>query len=157
MTTYPIRYEEKDSFKVCGARAQFNFHKDPTGFTRAWTSIGSSLTRIAHKTGDDCYGLILRSTPEGDMDYLAGVQVGTFDQENVQFGRAEVPKSNYIVVTYKGPVSGIGNAWNWLMAEWTEITDRKMSMDKPSFEFYSADYDPSQSESVIEIWYPIEA
>ena len=104
--------------------------------------------------------MIGASNPDGDVDYLAGIGVTSFDGLDQDFDRMVVPDQNYLVVTHEGDVANIRNTWNWIFAE---IPPKSLGLEivevfamTPEFEVYDERYNAQTGEGEIDIWVPVK-
>jgi|GEM_PF-2235119 len=157
--TPKIRFERRDGFKVAGLRKQFDANEKIEGIPTLWRAFGPQISEVSNAVTDACYGMIGASNPDGDVDYLAGIAVTSFEGLDKDFDRMVVPDQNYLVVTHEGDVANIANTWNWIFAEYPKslgLEIVEVFAMTPEFEVYDQRYNAQTAEGEIDIWVPVK-
>ncbi|ACT58680.1 GyrI-like domain-containing protein [Hirschia baltica] len=153
------RYEFREGFSVAGLRKQFDVDEKIDGIPALWKAFGPQIAEVANAVTDACYGVIGASNPDGDVDYLAGIKVTSFDGLDKDFDRMVIPDQNYLVVTHEGDVSNIQQTWDWIFVEFPKslgLEIIEVFAMTPEFEVYDARYNPQTREGEIDIWVPVQ-
>jgi AraC family transcriptional regulator len=103
--------------------------------------------------GNRAFGAIC-GTSADRFEYLAGVEVESFDGLPDQLGRMRVPAQKYAVFTHDGHVSQLGATWRHIWQEWLPASGYQ-DAETPPFELYGERFDPDTGEGGFEIWFPI--
>ncbi|MES2264966.1 MAG: GyrI-like domain-containing protein [Pseudomonadota bacterium] len=111
--------------------------------------------------GRICYGVGLddpQTTPPEQCRYNACVSVADDFQEDRQVGVTTLPGGRYAVMPFKGPTSGIAQAWQWFFSEWLPASGLQCD-DRPCFERFSATpgQGPASGEFSCELCIPVKA
>ncbi len=95
-------------------------------------------------------------TPAEKIRYDACVTVGGQVEAEGQVGIQDVHGGEYAVTTYKGPYTGIFNAYNELVGQWLPRNGREPA-DKPCYEVYLNDPKSTPpAELLTEIYLPLK-
>lgn len=90
----------------------------------------------------------------GEMEYMTGVEVESFEPLPEGMGRMRIPAQTYAVFTHHGPVSGLSAAWRWIWEEWLPASGVTPA-DTPDFEIYGEGFGPEADHGIVEIWFPV--
>jgi AraC family transcriptional regulator len=102
------------------------------------------------------YGVCCNADGAGNFDYIAGVEVSSFDQLPAELRRVRIPAQRYAVFTHRDHISTMRGTvytiWNkWLPASGHDVADA------PDFERYDERFDPLSGIGEVEIWLPLKA
>ncbi|MBM7565911.1 effector binding domain-containing protein [Paenibacillus sacheonensis] len=110
----------------------------------------------------ESFGLFTYAPPFGpgqDFLYLACVELAPGDDTPVPEGMTErvIPAHEFAVITHRGPLSHIHQAWGFFHGSWRLWhSNGYAAVDEFEYERYDERYlGPEQSESVIELHFPI--
>lgn len=159
LKTPKTRFEHREGFSVAGLRKQFDAAEKAEGIPALWKAFGPQIGEVANAVTDACYGVIGASNPDGDVDYLAGIKVSSFDGLDKDFDRMVIPDQNYLVVTHEGDVANIQQTWNWIFLEYPKslgLEIIEIFAMTPEFEVYDARYNAQTKEGEIDIFVPIQ-
>lgn len=125
------------------------------GIPALWQRLVSHLGHIPGQIGGVSYG-VCHGADENGVDYLAGVEVASFDDLPAEFDRLRLSEHDYVVFTHRGHVTGIKGTFNAIWNDWLPRSGRKPA-ESPSFERYDERFDPQTGAGIVEIWVPLKA
>ncbi len=159
LKTPQTRYEFREGFKVVGLRKQFDAAERVEGIPALWRAFGPQIPEVKNAIYEACYGAIGASNPDGEVDYLAGIGVTSFEGVDKDFDRMVIPDQHYLVVAHEGHVETIGKTWEWVFTEFPKSKGLEIVEAfamTPEFEVYDERYNAQTGEGIIEIWVPIK-
>lgn len=149
----PPRFEDAKTLLIAGLGERYN-PQTMAGIPAQWQRFGPHIGNIPGQVGGPAYGVICNGDGEGNIDYIAGVEVTDFDGLPADFARIRIPAHRYAVFTHAGHVSTIQRTWNAIWSQWLPESGFK-SADAPDFELYGANFDPQSGSGGFEIWIPV--
>ncbi|GIQ69436.1 hypothetical protein DUZ99_03385 [Xylanibacillus composti] len=157
-----IRIVWKDAFQVVGEKVQVNpieaAAPSENAFARLWQRFSERTGEIPHSL-PGAYGIHLFGAgckPGSPCDYLAAVQVSRTDQVPDGMEGAAFPAGLYCVVSRKGVIDEIREAYRFYYDEWLP-SSAYTSRPGAEFEYYDERYKGNADpESVMDIWFPIQ-
>jgi len=94
-------------------------------------------------------------TPADKLRYDACITVGEEFQRSDEIGVQEIPGGQYAIATYRGPYSGLPEAYRWIFQQWLPTSGKQMRT-APCFEVYVTDpRSTSPQDLVTEIYVPL--
>jgi predicted transcriptional regulator YdeE/catechol 2,3-dioxygenase-like lactoylglutathione lyase family enzyme len=124
---------------------------------KLWHRFNERVPEIGQVVGG-AYGLSLFDNCEGigkPFDYLASVGVSHIEDVPDGMTSKSIPGGTYVVLTRKGTIDEIGEAYRYLHGQWLPASGYEPA-GGAEFEYYDERYlgnfDP---ESVMELWLPI--
>jgi predicted transcriptional regulator YdeE len=158
---------EKPSFSVIGITEMIHFdHSLPpseNAISKLWDRFGKRIPEVPGQLGWRSFGLILQnpnSPPGAPFDYTAAVQI--YQDGDIPEGmtRVEVPAARYIVLTNRGALDSIGDAFSHFWGHWLPNSpyeyDGGTRTGKFEFEFYDQRYTQSSDPNAeIDLYFPI--
>ena len=154
------RIESRNAILIAGLQRHYtaqNLHQLPS----QWESL--PFGNIPGQRGNVGYGVVFDGKEtECDFEYLAGVQVSSFDGLPVDFARMSVPAQKYAIFPHRDHVSKIRNtidaaAKTWLRQAVAQGLAASPSPGRPwMIEYYGEDFDPKTGMGTIEIWFPVQ-
>ncbi|MFC5529641.1 GyrI-like domain-containing protein [Cohnella yongneupensis] len=109
---------------------------------------------------EESFGLFTYAPPFGpgqNFLYLAGVEIAENDGSPIPDGMIErtIPAGEFAVVTYRGQVADIHEAWGFFHGSWRGHSEYN-AIDDYEYERYDCKYrGPDNGESVIELHFPV--
>lgn len=151
----PPRFEAGRTLLVAGLGERYSFetnHGIPLQWQRFMPYMGNVPGQVGHVT----YGVCCNSDSAGNFEYIAGVEVSSFDDLPAEFSRVRIPAQRYAVFTHRDHISAMRGTvytiWNqWLPASGCQVADA------PDFERYDDRFDPQSGTGEVEIWLPLKA
>lgn len=160
---------EKPAFTVVGITEAIHF--DPSlppsenAIAKLWGRFNNRIPEISGLLGWRSFGLMLQNPenpPGAPFDYTAAVQI--YQDGDIPEGmtRIEVPSARYIVLTHRGLLDGISDAFRHFWEHWLPSSpyeyDGGIRTGKYEFEFYDQRYtQPIDPNSEIDLYFPIRA
>ena len=94
--------------------------------------------------------------PETDkFEYFIGVEVSATTELPKDMVYREVPKHEYIVLTFKGPAENAGQVHNYLYTTWLKNNEYRLA-NQYNIEIYDERFKgPEAEDSITDIYFPI--
>jgi AraC family transcriptional regulator len=118
-----------------------------------WQRFVPHLGHVPGQVGSVTYG-VCQNGDEHGLDYVAGMEVTSFDGLPAEFTRVRLPERRYAVFEHHGHVSAIRATWDAALTTWFPQAGLTPA-DAPSFERYDDRFDPRSGNGIVEIWLPI--
>jgi AraC family transcriptional regulator len=106
--------------------------------------IGSAVAYGVHANTDDA----------GNLDYLTGVEVESFDGLPKELTRLRIPARRYAVFTHKDHISKVRSTQYTIWSQWLPDSGHEAA-DAPDFERYDERFNPRTGAGPMEIWIPL--
>ena len=152
----PTRFADGAPMLLAGLRRHHAFATAGTTIPAQWEAFRSTAA-IPWRPGATTFGVVCGSVPEaGTFEYMAGVEVATFEGLAADVGRMRVPAQRYAVFTHEGDASTLHATWTAIWDDWLPGCGLRPA-DTPDFERYDARVDPATGRGTIEIWFPVAA
>lgn len=119
-----------------------------------WQRFQPHLGHVPGQIGRDAYGVIAKGDHEGQIDYIAGVEVSDVSDLPAEYSRVRIPSLRYAVFEHQGHVSAIRRTWMTIWNRWLPDSGHRLA-DAPEFERYTEAFDPWSGAGGIEIWIPL--
>jgi AraC family transcriptional regulator len=151
----PPRFDTGRTLLVAGLGERYSFETNH-GIPLQWQRFVPYIGNIPGQAGNVTYGVCCNSDGAGNFEYIAGVEVSSFDDLPPEFRRVRIPAQRYVVFTHREHISTMRGTvytiWNkWLPESGYEIADA------PDFERYDEKFDPQSGTGEVEIWLPLKA
>ncbi|MGH8353653.1 MAG: GyrI-like domain-containing protein [Pseudomonas sp.] len=151
----PPRFETSEPLLIVGLGERYTFETNE-GIPTLWQRFVPYIGNIPGQVGWRTYGVCCNSDGGGAFDYIAGVEVSSFDGIPEQFRRVKIPPRSYAVFTHQGHISTIRDSFHSILNQWLPQSGYRLA-DAPEFERYSEDFNPVAETGFVEIWLPVEA
>jgi len=92
----------------------------------------------------------------GEVDYLAGVEVSSFAGLPAELTQLTVAPQRYAVFAHGGHISEISRTWMDIFNVWLPQSGCELAA-APSFECYGEAFDPEVAIGNVEIWIAVKA
>jgi AraC family transcriptional regulator len=149
------RFEDGRAMLIAGLSGRFG----PTNRTEIpalWQSWGPRyFGRTPGQVDRKSYGVGYNMGSDGAFDYLAGVEVSSFDGLPGALTQLRLAPQRYAVFAHAGHVSAISQTWMDIYEGWLPTSGR-IPVAAPSFECYDEAFDPAVAVGHVEIWVPVE-
>jgi AraC family transcriptional regulator len=151
----PPRFETSATLLIAGLGERFTFETNQ-GIPLLWQRFVPYLGNISGQRGGVTYGVCCNSDGAGNFEYIAGVEVASFEDLPTEFHRVRVPEQRYVVFTHRGHVAAIRGTWYTILNNWLPESGYEIA-DAPDFERYTADFNPQTGTGSVEIWLPLKS
>ncbi len=101
------------------------------------------------------YGVCSNMDGKGNLDYLAGVEVKSFDGLPAELTQMSLAPQRYAVFTHRGHVSALSATWMDIFDKWLPKSGCEL-VAAPSFERYDEEFDPAVAIGHMEVWLPVK-
>ena len=150
VTLNPPRIVSLPALRVLGLARRYN-PTNSANIPDQWAQFNQLGLEIGP---DGTLGVCYNADAEGNMDYLCGIEVSSFDAAREHLDRLTLPAQTYAVFQHGGHVSEIRDIWQ---AIWNHgLADAGLVVSEgPEFEKYGSDFDPETGNGGFEIWIPV--
>lgn len=148
------RFEDGATLLFAGLRERYD-QDGSAAIPSQWQRFQPHIGHVANQTGDAAYGVCYNSDDDGNIDYLSGVEVTSFDGLQPELERIRVAPQRYAVFRHDEHVSTIRRTWMTIFGKWFPASAYEAA-DAPSFERYDARFDPQTGFGGFEIWIPVK-
>jgi len=145
----PVRFESGAPMLVAGLRRRHDLRTAEATLARQWQDVAVLPALSALGSGGVRYGVTCGADATG-FEYLAGVEVATFDGLPEGTARIRVPAQRYAVFALDRRISTLRDAWQAILG-WL-ASGTYASAEKPDFERYGPGCDPIGGREPIEIF-----
>lgn len=147
------RIENGRAMLIAGLGERYRF-ETTQGIPRQWERFGPYIGNIPGQVGNTAYGVCCNADGAGNFEYIAGVEVSSFDDLPSEFSRVRIAAQRYAVFSHREHISRMRATVYTIWNKWLPASGYKHA-DAPDFEVY-ARFDPRTGNGVVEIWLPIE-
>lgn len=152
----PQRIEIIEAKKLIGFSIKTSFQEDKT--MMVWRKFMMRRSEIANRISDQLFSLQIypgNFTPNQSFTKYALAEVPDFDNIPNDFETFELEKGKYLVFNYKGKAENGPEVFSYIFQ--TVIPENHFEVDdRPYFEIFGDDYNPSSESAEEEIWIPIK-
>ncbi|MEM7446206.1 MAG: GyrI-like domain-containing protein, partial [Pseudomonadota bacterium] len=140
---------------IAGLGDRYRFETVP-GIPQLWRRFAEHFGNIPGQVGQKTYGVCCNADDGGSFDYIAAVEVDSFDDLPKDFRRLRIEPQRYAVFEHKENISSLHDTvhtiWNHALEE-AGLT----VANSPDFELYDDRFDPKTGNGGLEVWIPIKA
>jgi AraC family transcriptional regulator len=151
-TLEPPRIERGHLLLLAGLSQRFSYDGG-MNIPLLWQRFTPYIGHVPGQTGDYAYGAMFNSDSDG-LDYMAAVEVTSFDDFPEELQRLRIPEQQYAVFGHRDHVSTIRNTMKAIWSSWLPQSGYT-AVDAPGFERYGSDFDTVKGTGTIEIFIPI--
>ncbi|WDF47674.1 GyrI-like domain-containing protein [Chryseobacterium sp. KACC 21268] len=152
----PHRIEIIEAKKLIGFSITTSFQEDKTPMV--WRKFMMRRNEITNRISDKLFSLQIypeNFTPNQSFTKYALAEVSDFDNIPNDFEPFELEKGKYLVFNYKGKAENGPQIFRYIFQ--TFIPENQFEVDdRPHFEIFGDDYNPSIELAEEEIWIPIK-
>lgn len=156
MKTLEPKFETKPGFKSVGMI--FTGTPGSNEIPELWDKFVPHLDSIPNRINHNvCYGIINPFGPkenDGEIDYVAAVEVENFDDIPEGMVSADVPEAYYAVFTHKGPISKFMESIKFVFGEWLPNSEYTLT-GTPELEIYDERFNAESENSECDICLPV--
>jgi AraC family transcriptional regulator len=120
----------------------------------AWQRFMPYFGQIPGQIGNVTYGVKANSDDGGNFEYIAGVEVATFEDVQRELTRLRLATQTYAIFEHRGHVSTIRNTFAEIYGTWLPQAGLALA-DAPDFERYDERFDPHTGCGTVELWIPV--
>lgn len=151
----PPRFETAKPRLIAGLSEHLNC-ADRGAIPALWQRFVPHLGSVPGQIGHVAYGVIFNGDDAGNMDYMAGVEVGDFASLPAGMSRLRVPQQTYVVFHHPDHVSAVRSTCVAILSDWIPNSGHEAA-DGPILERYDERFDSRTGGGGMEIWVPIKA
>ncbi len=149
----PPRFEDGRPLLIAGVRERYT-QETSAAIPSQWQRFHAYLGNIPRQRGKIAYGVCYNTDEDGNMDYMSGVEVASFDDIQPELERVRLPAQRYAVFRHSDHISTIRRSWMTVFGKWFPGSGYEVE-DAPVFERYGEDFDPETGLGGFELWVPI--
>jgi len=155
VTLEPPRFETGRTLLVAGLGERYSFETNH-GIPLQWQRFVPYIGNIPGQVGNVTYGVCCNADGEGNFEYIAGVEVSSFDDLPPELRRVRIPAQRYAVFTHRDHIAAIRGTVYTIWNQWLPNSGYKVA-DAPDFERYDEDFNPQTGTGKVEIWLPLKS
>ena len=148
------RFENRKTLLVAGLGARYSF-PNVEGIPAQWQRFSPHYGHVPNQVEGAVYGVSHNFDDSGNFDYVAGVEVTSFDDIDKDFARIRIPEQRYVVFLHSDHISAIPATHTTIWNKWLPESEHKAA-DGISFELYDKRFDPQTGMGGVEIWVPVK-
>ncbi|HEY1610057.1 MAG TPA: AraC family transcriptional regulator [Paraburkholderia sp.] len=148
------RIELGRAMLIAGLGERYRF-ETTQGVPRQWERFGPYIDNIAAQVGHIAYGVCCNADGAGNFEYIADVEVSSFDDVPSEFSRVRIPAQRYAVFSHREHISRMRATVYTIWNKWLPSSGYTHA-DAPDFELYDERFDARIGNGVVEIWLPIK-
>jgi AraC family transcriptional regulator len=149
----PPRIETGRTLLIAGLGQRYRFETNQ-GIPQQWEKFAPHIGHVTGQVGNVAYGVCCNSDGAGNFEYVAGVEVTSFDDVPAEFSRVRIPVQRYAVFSHRAHISRMRATFYTIWNKWLPASGYEHA-DAPDFERYDERFDPRTGNGVVEIWVPI--
>jgi AraC family transcriptional regulator len=147
------RMQEGRALRIAGITTHYTAD-NIAAIPSQWQRFAPHIGHVPGQKGAIAYGVI-SFHETGEMDYTAGVEVGSTATISTPFTVVNVPAQYYAVFTHRGHVTDIRLTCEAIWNDWFQRSKVKPG-NGPMFELYDSRFNPTTGEGEVEVWVPIQ-
>ena len=147
------RFENGAALLIAGLGGRYTFESNQ-GIPRQWLRFAPYIGNIPGQIGRTAYGVCCNGDGAGHFDYIAGVEVASFDDMPSEFARIRIPAQRYAVFSHRGHISTLRATIYTIWNKWLPASGHAHA-DAPDFERYDERFNAGSGSGIVEIWLPI--
>lgn len=151
----PPRFEDGRTLLIAGLGERYRFETNH-GIPQQWRRFLSYLGNIPGQIGAVAYGVCCNGDGDGNFDYIAGVEVTSFDDMPPEFSRVRIPEQRYAVFSHRDHIATMRATVYTIWNKWLPASGHAHA-DAPDFERYDERFDARTGSGTVEIWLPIKS
>ncbi len=149
------RFEDGGLLRIAGLSGRFG-PANRGEIPALWSRFGPHyFGKIPGQIGMASYGVCDVMDEAGNLDYLAGVEVASFDGLEEALTKKAIVPHRYAVFAHADHISKINELWMAIFDRWLPQSGFVRAAT-PAYEYYDADFDPRVAIGHVEIWIPIQ-
>lgn len=149
----PDRFEKMEAKKFAGIDRSYAFAA-MFGIPGQWMEFGAHYGKVPNQVGRRAYGISHNTRADG-LDYMAAVEVSSFDGVPDALARLSSEPHNFAVFKHVGHVSALPATHQAIWTQWVPKESARL-VQAPAFEIYMEDFNPLMGTGGIEIWVPVK-
>jgi AraC family transcriptional regulator len=150
----PPRFEHGRALLIAGLGERYRF-ESALGIPQQWVRFQQYIGNIPGQVGNTAYGVCCNADGTGNFDYIAGVEVSSFDDLPTEFARIRIPAQRYAVFSHREHISRMRATVYTIWNQWLPASGCRHA-DAPDFERYDERFDPRTGTGTVEVWLPIK-
>lgn len=154
-TIAPPRFEERSEMYFVGLAEMHNM-TSPAGIPEQWRKFQPYLGNIDGAIGDGAYGICGEITTDGDLNYMAAVEVRPGTEPPAGLSAMSIPALRWARFVHDGDVVSIRQTIS-AAEQWLNDNGYRPSETLRGFtEYYGPGFDARTGSGDIEIWFGLK-
>jgi AraC family transcriptional regulator len=149
------RFEDGKLLLIAGPGERYTF-ETAQGIPAQWQRFAPHIGNLPGQVGRFTYGVCVNSDDAGNFEYIAGVEVASFDGLPAELSRVRIPAQRYAVFSHRDHISTIRSSFYTIWNKWLPESGHGIA-DAPNFERYGEAFDPRRGTGGVEIWLPLKS
>jgi AraC family transcriptional regulator len=149
----PPRFEKGKLLLIAGLSERYSY-ETCASIPAQWQRFTPYIGNIPGQVGGTGYGVRYNADDDGNFDYMAGVEVGSFDGLPKELTRLRIPPRRYAVFAHRDHISKVRSTHYTIWSQWLPDSGHEAA-DARSFERYDEKFDPRAGTGGLEIWVPL--
>jgi AraC family transcriptional regulator len=150
----PPRFETGRLLLIAGLGERYTFETNQ-GIPAQWQRFAPNIGNLPGQVGRITYGVCTNADDAGNFEYVAGVEVASFDGLPAELTRMRIPAQRYAVFSHRDHISAIRSTFYTIWNKWLPDSGHEIA-DAPNFERYGEAFDPWRGTGGVEIWIPLK-
>ncbi|MBV8193163.1 MAG: AraC family transcriptional regulator [Alphaproteobacteria bacterium] len=150
------RFENGRAMLIAGLGGRYG-NENRAEIPMLWQHFGPRyFGRTPGQVDRKTYGVCSNFDAAGSLDYLAGVEVSSFEDLPAELTQLRIGPHRYAIFAHGGHISAIGRTWMDIFEKWLPKSGYELAA-APSFECYGEAFDPEVAIGNVEIWLAIDS
>lgn len=124
------------------------------GIPQIWDRFGPHIGHMPDEVAGVAWGVCANNDDDGSFDYIAGVEVRSFDGVAAEFSRIRVPAQRYAIFRHDDHIATIRATMAAIWQDWLPAAGLTPA-DAPCLERYDRRFDGRTGLGGMEIWVPV--
>ena len=124
------------------------------GIPQVWDRFGPHIGDMPHEVAGIAWGVCANNDDDGSFDYIAGVEVRSFDGVAAEFSRIRIPAHRYAIFRHDDHIATIRATMAAIWQDWLPAAGLTPA-DAPCLERYDQRFDGCTGTGGMEIWVPV--
>ncbi len=154
-TLEPPRYELGPAMVIVGLNAHYN-GETSRNIPAQWARFAPHIGKVPGQIGHTSYGVCWNFQPDGEFDYLSGVEVSEGASLPDGFTQVRLSPQRYAVFIHRKHVSAIPETIAAIWGKWLPNSGHQAA-EAPAFERYTEEFDPQTGMGGTEIWVALKS
>jgi predicted transcriptional regulator YdeE len=145
------KFTEKKGFKVAGLKYVGKNPQPDIG--NLWDKFVPRMNEPVNRINPNVtYGVCYDMDAEGNIYYIAGVEVSDFENLPEGFDTVEIPDNKYAVFTHKGSIANFSQTVAFVYGKWVKDPANNKKFDAPDFELYDERFKGDAEDSECDLY-----
>jgi AraC family transcriptional regulator len=150
------RFVDGKTLLIAGLGERYSF-ETVHGIPMLWQRFMPYIGNLPGQVGHAAYGLCHNSDETGNFEYVAGVEVASFDGVPKELTRVRIPAQRYAVFRHREHVSSVRSTVHAIWSSWLPRSGHAAAEGAVTqFERYDSSFNPQTGLGGFELWIPLK-